>query len=145
MGHTSQIMSFEKCRITIIVDDVLLYGCTAGQLLSYFITVIDVIKHHCATLKLKRCEWFQKRNNFVGMDLEAGGTQPAHSRNEDFSKLEQPNKWGDLCILIRLFGLYSQFLPLYELEIRPCRYILSNQPQPGTISQNGDMELMQNL
>ena len=35
----------------IIADDVLLYGCTA----KHFITVLHVIKHHRATLKLKTC------------------------------------------------------------------------------------------
>ena len=35
-----------------IVDDVLLYGRTARQLLSYFITVLDVLKRHSTTLKL---------------------------------------------------------------------------------------------
>ena len=38
----------------IIVDDALLYGRTAGQILAYFITVLDVLKNHRATLKLKR-------------------------------------------------------------------------------------------
>ena len=40
----------------IIVDDVLLYGRTAGQLLAYFKTVLDVLKHHHAIIKLKRCK-----------------------------------------------------------------------------------------
>ena len=53
MLNTSQRMWFEKCCIKIISDDVLLYGRTAGQLLSYFRTVLDVLKHRQATLKLK--------------------------------------------------------------------------------------------
>ena len=48
-------------------------------------------------------------------------------------------------MLIGLFGLYSQFLSLYELDIRPWRYILSKQPQPGALSQKEEMELMQNI
>ena len=45
----------------IIVDDVLLYGRTEEQLPAYFRTVLDVLKYHCATLKLKKCKWFQYR------------------------------------------------------------------------------------
>ena len=70
----------------IIVDDVLLYGRTATQLLAYFITVLDVLKHKPATLKLKRCKLFQDRCEFVGMDVAAGGTKPAHSDMRLFSK-----------------------------------------------------------
>ena len=38
----------------IIVDYVLLYGRTSGQLLAYLRTVLDVLKHHRATLKMKK-------------------------------------------------------------------------------------------
>ena len=90
----------KKCCIRIIVDDVLLYERTDEQLLDYFSTVLGVLKHHCNTLKLKNCKCFQDGCNFVGMDMEAGGTQPAQSQNKVASKLEQPNTWGDLCMLI---------------------------------------------
>ena len=58
------------------------------------------------------------------MYVAAGGTQPAQYKNEDFSKLERPNTWEDLHMIIGLFRLYSQLFPLYELDIRPWRYIL---------------------
>ena len=50
MGHTSQRTWFENVVSKIIVDDVLLYGCIAEQLLDYFRTVLDVLKRHRATL-----------------------------------------------------------------------------------------------
>ena len=40
----------------IIVDDVLLYGRTEKHLIEYFRTVLEVLKHHRATLKLKNCK-----------------------------------------------------------------------------------------
>ena len=55
------------------------------------------------------------------MDMSAGGTQSKQSQNEAFAKIDQPNTWGEFRMLIGIFGLYSQFLPLYELDIRPCR------------------------
>ena len=79
------------------------------------------------------------------MDLVAGGTKPAQSKNEAFAKIERPNTWGDLHMLIGIFGFYSQFLTLYEMDISICRYIFSNQPQPGTLYQKEEIELMQNL
>ena len=44
MGHTNQRTWFEKCCIIVFVDDVLLYGQTAKQLLDYFRTVLDIPK-----------------------------------------------------------------------------------------------------
>ena len=37
-----------------IVDDVLLYGITVKNLLEYFRTVLEILKHHRATINLKR-------------------------------------------------------------------------------------------
>ena len=88
----------------IIVDDVLLYGRTSDHLLVYFRTFMDVLKHHRATLELKTCKWFKDRCKCLGMDVTAGGTQHAKFKNEDFAKLEGPNTWGDLHMLIGLFG-----------------------------------------
>ena len=48
-------------------------------------------------------------------------------------------------MIIRLFGLYSQFLTIDKLDIIPWRYIFSKQPQPGTLYQKEDMEILQNL
>ena len=47
----------------------LLYGRTAKQLLDYFRAVLNVLKHHQATLKLKKCKWFQDRCEFVGISV----------------------------------------------------------------------------
>ena len=43
------------------------------------------------------------RCKFVGMDVESGVTQPTQSKNEAFAKLEQPNTWGYLRMLIGVF------------------------------------------
>ena len=88
----------------IIVDDLLLYECTAGQLLDYFRTVLNSLKHHRATLKLKKCKWFQDRCEFVGMDVAAGETQPEQSKSETFYKLDRPNTQGGVCIIIDQLG-----------------------------------------
>ena len=79
------------------------------------------------------------------MYVEAGGTKLAQSKNEAFDKLERPNTWGDLRMIIGIFRFYIQFLPLNDLETIPWRYIWSNQPQPGALSQKEEMELMKKI
>ena len=54
------------------------------QLLAFFRTVLEILKHHRATLKLKKCKRFQDMCKFLGMDLAAGETKPAQSKNEAF-------------------------------------------------------------
>ena len=43
-----------------------------------------------------------------------------------------------------VFGFYRQSLTLYELYILPWIYILSRHPQPGTLPQNEETELIHN-
>ena len=119
----------------IIIDDVLLYGCTPEQLLTDFKTILYVLKQHRTSLNLNKYKWFQDTCKFLGMAVESGRTQPAHSKNEAFTKIEKPYTWGDLCIIIGIFGIYSHFLPLYEIDIRPWRYILPRHPQQRKIYQ----------
>ena len=123
----------------------LLHGHTENQLLTYFRTVPEVQKHHTTTIKQKKCKWFQYMWDFLWMDVAAGGTQPAKSKNEAFSKLEWPHTCGDLGVLIRVFGLYSHLFPIYDMEIRPCSYILLKYHQVRKISQKEEMEQIQNL
>ena len=45
---------FKNVASKFIVDDVLMYGCTSEKILAYFKTILDILKHHRTTLKLKR-------------------------------------------------------------------------------------------
>ena len=124
-------LGISGCGFKVIVDDVLLFGREEETLLRYFRVVLDMLKHHRATLKLKKCSWFQSSCKFVGMDVGAGDNQPASSKFEAIHNLETPKTFADLCMLIGLFGFYSKFLPLYELYIHPWRELLTLQPKPG--------------
>ena len=64
-----------------IVDNVFLYGRTSFQILSYFRTIIYVLKQHCDRLNLKKCKWFQDRFKFVGMHMVEGVTKHEHTKN----------------------------------------------------------------
>ena len=80
---------------------------------------MDALKNQCAKLKLKKCKWFQYRCDFLGMGVAAGVTQPAHYRNNTFDKLERPNTWGDMRILIGIFGLYILYFSYKSWTYEP--------------------------
>ena len=60
-GTLAQERGLKMFVSKIIFDDVLMYGHTEGQILDCFRTVLYVLKHHCATLKLKKRKWFWYR------------------------------------------------------------------------------------
>ena len=55
----SKKRSLKNVASKIIVGDVLLYEHTARQILAYFRTVLDILKNHRATLKLKSANGFR--------------------------------------------------------------------------------------
>ena len=101
-----------------------MYGRIVKHILDYFRTVLDALKQLHATIKLKRCKRFKLSCKFVRLYVEAGGAQPAQSKNEAFADMEHPNTWGDFHMLIGILGSYKQLLTLHELDIRPCMCIL---------------------
>ena len=84
MTHYLSNVFWKTLHQKIIVDDVLLYGCIADQLLASFRIVLNFLKHHCATLKLEKSKWFQDRCDFVGVYVAAGGKQLEKSKDKAF-------------------------------------------------------------
>ena len=48
-------------------------------------------------------------------------------------------------MLTGCFGFYSQWLPLYELEIAPWQLIIAKQPKPGMCTVEEEECLMSEL
>ena len=55
--HLADKQGIVKCRSKVIVDDMLVYGRDPDSLLRYFKVVLEVLKHHRATVKLQKCKW----------------------------------------------------------------------------------------
>ena len=104
----------------------LLYGITSDQILDYFRSVLGVLNHHRATLKLNIFKWFQGRCEFVDMDMSAYGAHPAQSKNEAFDHMEQPNTWGDLRMLIVISGYKDSY----------CHFMIFISDPGGTSCQS---------
>lgn len=133
------------CGSKVIVDDVLIYGRKKDQLLQYFRSVLNVLKHYRATINLRKCKWFHSWCEFVGVDVGARGNSPARSKFTAFEKLGQPHTWADLRMLAGVFGFYNKHLPLYELRITPWRRVLVAQPPPGEMSRKEEVALLASI
>ena len=68
---------------------------------------------------MKKWKCFKDRFKFIIIDVAAGGSKPKHYKNDTFYKIDRPNTWDNVHIIIRLFGFYIHFLLLYKLGIQP--------------------------
>ena len=111
------------------------HGRDAEPLLQYSRAILGFLKHHRATINLKKCKWFHKNCEFVGVDIGAHRNSPARSKYAAFEQLDQPSTWSNLRMVIRVFGFYRKHLPLYKLRLGPWRSVLAAQPRPGEVNQ----------
>ena len=107
--------------------------------------MLDLFKHHCINLKLKKCQYFSKIVYLGGGDIKLGGNQPAQYRFAYFDILKCPCTWEYLWMLIGLFGFYIKFIPLYIMDIRSWIDIMAKYPRPGPVAANEERNSMLQL
>ena len=76
MGQTRKLERNKNVASKIIFDEVLLYRHTEEHNISHLITALYFLKHPHAAINMKNCKWFQYGCEFLGMEMEAGVTQP---------------------------------------------------------------------
>ena len=88
----------------VIVNDMLWYAEDIDTLFKYFQCALDVLLQYRVTIRLKKCQWLPPTIKFVGIQLGPNGNSPAQSKFPAFAKLPPPETFGDLQILIGMFG-----------------------------------------
>ena len=113
--------------------------------MAYFRCFLTVLLKHRTTINLKKCKWFCRRCEFVGVDITPEGNRPAESKYRAFEALQRPQTWHDLRMIVGFFGFYAKYLPLYETRIKPWRLILAKQPKHSDLSPPAEHQLMTEL
>ena len=124
----------------VIVDDMLWYAEDVDTLFAYFRCALDVLLKYRVTIRLKKCQWLPPTIEFVGIQLGPNGNSPAQSKFPAFAKLPPPNTFGDLRILIGMFGFYQEYIPLFQTRIAPWRKLQAGQPLPGQLKPQDERD-----
>jgi hypothetical protein len=123
-----QLLESDNPGSTMIVDDVIAYARNILVLLAYFKAMLMTLEHHRVAVKLRKCRFLPSRTEFVGMDLLPHGNSPASSKYKTIEHLTWPLTFGDLPMLLGLFGFYSKWIPWNEERIAHWRDVLSKKP-----------------
>jgi hypothetical protein len=139
-----QLLGSDNPGSTVIVDDVIAYARNILVLLAYFKAMLMTLEHHRVAVTLRKCRFLPSRAEFVGMDLLPHGNSLASSKYKAIKYLTRPLTFGDLHMLIGLFGFYSKWIPCYEERIAHWRYVLSKKP-PVIASKQEEADKMDTL
>ena len=85
------------------MDGVFWYRNKLENIISYFRTVLDVLKQNPTTLNLNKCKWFQDSRKILEVYVAAGGTKSARSKNYTYDKIKKPNIWDDKYVICPKF------------------------------------------
>jgi RNase H-like domain found in reverse transcriptase len=126
------LLSRDPPDSSIIIDDLLLFAKQPVPLLAYSISVLQVFLHHRVSIKLRKTRFPPSSAEFVGQDLKAKGNAPAASKYTAIRALGRPLSFGDLHMLVGLFGFYSRWIPWFEDKIGSWQQILKLKPPVHT-------------
>ena len=126
------LRSSSRPDASIIIDDLLTFAKTPVMLMAYFRVVLKVLLHHRVSIKLRKTRFLPSRAEFMGLDLLPEGNSPASSKYSAIRALGRPLLFGDLHMLIGLFGFYSKWIPWYEELIGPWQKVLKKKPPMDT-------------
>ena len=126
----------------VIVDDILLYARTVSALFNLWRLVLTVLQHHSATIKLKKCKFFDTQCEFVGVDIGRDGNSPAASKFAAFKRIPRPETWADLRMIIGMFGFYSAWIQNFEVRIKPWRSLQKRAPNPGSVPVDVERQML---
>ena len=129
---TAEALKLQNYGSRVIVDDIILFAFDIPTLLQYFECVLKTLQHYRCTAKLRKCRFLPKIAEFVGLDIHPEGNAPAKSKDDAFAKLEKPQLFTDLNMLIGCFGFYQEHLPLFEHRIKQWRELQKLRPVTGT-------------
>jgi hypothetical protein len=139
--HKADLAGLKETGSEVIIDDVILYATEVHTLLQYFRIVLGVLQHYRATVKLKKCHFLGKRQEFVGVDILDDGNSPAQSKNRAFRALAQPRTFSDLRMVIGMFGFYATWIPWFEDVVHPWRVLIKQAPSAKRIAEGQSQSL----
>ena len=120
----SKLREEDQPGSAIIIDDLMLYAKHVVVLLAYFVNILETLQHYRVSIRLRKTRFLARYAEFVGIDTMAEGNSPARSKYDSIRNLTRPMLFGDLRMLIGLFGFYSKWITWFEATIIPWRELI---------------------
>ena len=120
----------------IIIDDLIIFAESMENALIILETILTVVKHYNLTWKLKKCHFFNKKVEIVGIDVSNNGNQPASSKTPTLASWKKPQTIRDVAGFLGFVGFYSKWIPNFELKALSLRRLVREYNYPDKLQQN---------
>ena len=122
---------WQSCLI--YLDDVIIFSRTTEEHLQHVDEILTLLRNAGVTLKLKKCEFFQPRVDYLGHVIETGKLYVATENTKSFTHAAFPENTTQLRKFLGAANVYLRFLAGYAGIARPLKGCYVRRPRPTGI------------
>ena len=112
---------------TIIMDDWFLFSYSLENAFIIVTCVCRIARKYHLTWKLKKCQWFPKEVEFVGVDVSTHGNSPSKEKIVIMEAWKYPITSRDIMSFIGFAIFYLCWIPYFELKVDPLRSMIDGK------------------
>ena len=106
--------------LTIYMDDILVHTTDDIEVHREKVhKILHKLRQHDLYLKLEKCQFEQKKVEFLGVILEKETVQMDPTKTKGIADWKTPQNLKDICTFLGFTGFYRYFVPNYSKIARP--------------------------
>lgn len=110
--------------VLIYLDDLIIPGNDEGHELERLRAVLQVASEHGLEINFKKCQFMQKRVEFLGHVIENGKIYPSPDKTVAVKHFPVPRSLKDVRSFLGLTGYFRKFIPRYSTIAKPLSDML---------------------
>lgn len=111
-------------RVLVFMDDILIYSKTFEEHTALRTQVFEIIRQHQFFVKLSKCSFAQRQNEYLGHRISADGVTTEPSKIQVVQQWPVPKNLKELRGFLGLTGYYRKFIRHYGILSRPLTELL---------------------
>ena len=101
------------------LDDIIIYSSTPEEHLQHIKTVFKKLRHAKLSMKLSKCHFFAKENQYLGHILGVEGIKLVPAKTEAIKVMHPPVNPKQVCAFLGLVGYYRKFIKNFAKLVKP--------------------------
>ena len=126
---TQTLIQNIETKMSNYIDDIVIGTKTFKGHMRMLQIIFEILRENNLTIKLKKCQFFQKQILFLGFELSNVGIKPDPERLRIIWEFEKPKNQRNLQQILGICNFYRRFVLLYSQLMHPFRDLLTKNSE----------------